>query len=282
MSRDMSTNFGRGWAARRGSGGRGVAGGKFTAHNAPGLVMPCNAQYFLEPNRKPTALSSLSEQKVLVVLDQFEQKFGAGIITPVFISSVARIEVLSQLPELEDGSNIAELWESNGVQGKLNVMIRQLLSVSRESWLRSFMNRHKNLLRRVERRRALEKHKASKHQFELVLSHFRNVYQVEALSQIQRHMARTGEGIPGFVRFHNIVQCHTDSGSESLLEVREGLVYVKALGKPLEHISAKFRFALDETPIVPYSTMLKAIAMNRKVPLSCGRASIWTLLPFYG
>lgn len=55
------------------------------------------------------------------------------------------------------------------------------------------------------RRRALEKHKAVKHQIELVLAHFRNVYQAEAYAQIQRHMALTGENLDGFSRLESII-----------------------------------------------------------------------------
>ena len=74
------------------------------------------------------------------------------------------------------------------------------------------------------RRRALKHHKAAKHQIEMVVVHFRNVYQVEALAQIQRYAARTGRIVPGFVRFEKIIQ-QENSGlvgvPSSLLEVRE-------------------------------------------------------------
>lgn len=160
MSRDMKTLFGSGWTSRRGSGGR-VASGKSAMHGNPGLTFPENARHLLEPNRKPTTLTSLAEHKVLQGLNMFEEKFGCGIITHVLFSSVAQAEVLAQLPELSEGSDVAQLWSSEHVQSKLNMIIGQLQSICQELWLKSFMNRHKNVLRKVERYRALEQHKAA-------------------------------------------------------------------------------------------------------------------------
>ncbi len=42
---------------------------------------------------------------------------------------------------------------------------------------------------------------------------------------------------------------------------------------------AWLRFALDETLVNPDALMLKSYKNTYSVPLSCGRASIWTLLP---
>jgi len=88
--------------------------------------------------------------------------------------------------------------------------------------------------------------------------------------------------VPGFTRFENIIQREVNNEvqlPDSLLEVRDGIIYVTDLNEPLEHVSAELRFALDETPIVPDAPMLKAYTTSNRVPLSRGRASIWTLLP---
>lgn len=114
------------------------------------------------------------------------------------------------------------------------------------------------------------------------MSHSRNVYFAEALAQVQRKCASSNKMVSGFARFENIIQLDVEnetSTSDSLLEVRNGVLYVTAINEPLEHMSASCRFALDETPIVPDSPRLKTYTTGNRVPLSQGRASIWTLLP---
>lgn len=62
---------------------------------------------------------------------------------------------------------------------------------------------------------------AAKHQVELFLSHFRNVYQVNDLIQIQKAYSTKEELPSGFVKFHNILQDVRgvdDSSTRSLLE----------------------------------------------------------------
>ena len=150
------------------------------------------------------------------------------------------------------------------------------------SWIRSFLNRHKAVVRKKSQRRALETYKAAKHQIELVLRHFRNVYQAAAKAQIQRHVAKTGSIVPGFVRFHNILQQELSSSiglSEYLLEERDGILFVKPLGVSLEHVNASMRIALDETPIAPDSPVLIAYTTQNSTSLARGKASIRTLLP---
>ncbi len=283
MSRDMNTIFGAGWPAKRGGGGRGVAGGRAAATSAPGLNVPDDAQFLLEPNHTPTVLPSVMEQRVLKSLSQFENCFGTGIITPTLIASTATHEVLSQLPEIQSTENVASLWESDHVQSRVEIILKQLKSVRSPEWMRSFLTRHRKSVRKTVRYRSLESHKAAKHQVELVLAHFRNVYQSEAMAQIQRHMARTNATIRGFERFHNIVQqvmpSDGTSPAPSLLEVRAEKLFVRALNVPLEHVHATMRFALDETPINPDSPLTQAYTTNKGVPLSRGRASIWTLMP---
>lgn len=39
------------------------------------------------------------------------------------------------------------------------------------------------------------------------------------------------------------------------------------------------RFSLDENPVIHDSTMLKAYKTTKGVPMSCGRAIMWTLMP---
>ena len=54
---------------------------------------------------------------------------------------------------------------------------------------------------------------------------------------------------------------------------------MRPLDESLEHIPSHLRFARDETPINPDLSMLKEHAVCNDVPLSRGRASMWTLLP---
>lgn len=84
--------------------------------------------------------------------------------------------------------------------------------------MRIFLSRHKEKLQNVVRKRSVEKQKASKHQIELALCHFRNFYRAEAMGQIQREMA-SGEKVPGFQRFPSIVHRNDPNDISCLLEV---------------------------------------------------------------
>ena len=174
MSRDMISIFGRDW--------------RMKIKNQT-IMIPTVPEDCLEPSHRPTILSAGMEKRIIHSLSQFENRFGTGIVTPLLIESVASYEVLAQLPELHVTGDIASLWKSNDVQNRINVVLRQISSVSKEGWMRSFLKRHKTEIRRSIHRRALERHKAAKHQIELVLTHLRNMYQAEALAQIQRKMA---------------------------------------------------------------------------------------------
>ena len=74
------------------------------------------------------------------------------------------------------------------------------------SWIRSFLNHHTAVVRRKSPRRVLETYKAAKHQIELVLCHFRNAYQAEAIAQIQSLVPNTSNKVPGFAHSNNILQ----------------------------------------------------------------------------
>lgn len=282
MARDMVTIFGKDWAARRGGGGRARGGGKQGMSTAPGLTMPDDGRYKLEPSHHPTTLSSAMEHRVIEQIRSFEVKFGTSIITPILIESLAMHEVLRQLPNASQLSASSDGNDDVELQNVMNVVHRQLKSVSSNIWVRSFLHRHKRIVRRTSCSRALEQHKAAKHQPELVLAHFRNLFHAEALAQIQRHVAREKEDVTGFVKFESIIQevgSESTSQLDSLLELRGDTIFVKALNCPLEHVEACRRYALDETPVNPDSPMLKAYTVVNGVPLSRGRASIWTLMP---
>ena len=284
MSRDMRRLFGDDWTRKRGRGGRARADGASNAKTAPGLITPIQAALLLEPNRTPTALSSLMEYRVVESIRDFEKRFGTGIVTPILIQSLAIHEVLSQLPELQSEDDVNSLLLLGSTQNRVSVVMRQLASVSRKTWLRSFLTRHKSIVRKIRPYRSLERHKAAKHQIELVLCHLRNVYQAEALIQIQRHIARAGQQIPGFERFKGIIMQSQSASSDcqdSLIEVRGKELYVTVLNEPLEHVSAELRYALDETLIVPDSPLLKTYTTLNRIPISRGRAAIWTLLPVF-
>lgn len=259
---------------------------------APGLDdAPADDSSELNAHGHPTALDADTERAVLTTLARFEQRFGTGVVTTNLIVQVAIYCVMAQLPEVHAGIDAFSVWSKGATQNVLNTVLRQLAHVNGEGWLRSFQRRHRAKLRKVTARRPLEHYKAGKLQPEMVLVHLRNVFQAEALAQIQRRMA-AGIVVDGFVRYKNIVQAEDSSDvgpPDSLLEVREvrdgdgvkKVVYVKALDEPLEHVDAKLRFALDETPITPDAPMLKTYTTTtgRAVPLSRGRASIWTLMP---
>ena len=86
--------------------------------------------------------------------------------------------------------------------------------------------------------------------------------------------------IPGFNRWHNIIQATVSSShghSVSLLEHRGEKIFVRPLNEPLEHVNASIRFALDETPVNPDAPMPKSYTTSGGVALSSGKASIWTL-----
>ena len=63
------------------------------------------------------------------------------------------------------------------------------------------------------------------------------------------------------------------------LTEKNGELYVIALNEPQQHVPDIYRFALDETPILPDAPVLNAYTANKGVPLSCDRTSVWTLLP---
>eukprot|EP00171_Calliarthron_tuberculosum_P023275 IDg23275t1 len=266
MSRDMNSIFGKAWSKKRRA-------------DTNTLIAPSHPHYFLEPNHKPSVLSRALEHRIVASLRTFEERFGIGIVTETLISSVAMFEILSHHPESIGATNAESL---GAYQNEVNVAFRQLGHISKPGWIRSFLQRHKESIRKTVRKRALEQHKAAKHQIELVLAHLRNVYQAEALAQIQRHMVKTNNVVRGFVRFRNIIQRETTSdvhAQQSLLYAVDGGIIVRALEEPLQHVASNLRFALDETPVNPDSPLLQAYTTRNSVPLSKGRASIWTLLP---
>ena len=197
ISRDMSKIFGKDWSKRRMGGGRGRDDGRIGERNTSGLAVPEFGHLKLMPNRKPTTLLPCMENRIINSLKCFEKSFGCGIITPVLIKSIAIHEILGQLPEGNYESDSFRSISSSAI----NIVIRQLSSVKKISWICSFLNCHKAVVRRKSQRRALETYKEAKHQIKPVLCHFKNVYQAEAIAQIQRHLARTGNMAPGFVLF---------------------------------------------------------------------------------
>ena len=65
----------------------------------------------------------------------------------------------------------------------------------------------------------------------------------------------------GFALCENIFQYKQTGGVcnlESILEEGDGELYVKAVDKPLEHVSANLPLALGETPINPAVSLLEA------------------------
>lgn len=86
-----------------------------------------------------------------------------NIITPLLIESLAMNEVPSQLPTMRTKEDIESLSEYVTKRNMVNVVMRQMNTISIQLWVRSFLERYKGIIRRTSRRRALEKHKATKH-----------------------------------------------------------------------------------------------------------------------
>lgn len=75
--------------------------------------------------------------------------------------------------------------------------VLQLKYISEPRWIRSFLKQNTHI-NRYHRKRPLEEQKAAKYEVKLVLAHFRNVYQAEALCQIQQRVGQTGVVMDGF------------------------------------------------------------------------------------
>ena len=242
-----------------------------------GSTLPKNAIYMLEPCRTPTVLSSLQEKQTFDDVRHFEKQCGSSVVTSVLAESRTMQHFLSQISSLINMA-AGTVVTCDGVdKNAVNVVQSQLQIVTIHSWMRSFLSHQTSSIKKATQKRPPEKHKAPKHQPELVLAHMRNLYHAEALVQIQRHIAWSGTMIPGFNRWHNIIQESVSSShghSVSLLEQRGEKIFVRHLIKPLQHVNASLRFALDETPINHDSSILKPYMTFRCIALSSGKASI--------
>lgn len=97
-------------------------------------------------------------------------------------------------------------------------------------------------------------------------------------------MSREETVIPGFRWFHNVVQHENMNPLKNcapLLEVKNNELNASTLDKPLRYLLDELNFVLDEKWSYPDSPVLKAYTMNKSLPLSVARASIWTLLPVF-
>lgn len=98
-----------------------------------------------------------------------------------------------------------------------------------------------------------------------------------ALWQIQRRVGQTWEMIDKLERFKNIIRVRRIEGEDdmpSLLEARDGTIYVKTLNETLAHVSTDWKYALDETPINVDSPLLTSYKLSKGHPLAKGPASI--------
>ena len=78
----------------------------------------------------------------------FEKEFGSSIITPVLIESVTIHHILSQIPSIA-GTVAGKVVICNGVdENAVNVEHRQLQTVPRPSWMRSFLLRHSSSIKK--------------------------------------------------------------------------------------------------------------------------------------
>ena len=91
--------------------------------------------------------------------------------------------------------------------------------------MRSFLKRHKDQIN-YSTKKALEIHKAAKHQIELVLSHFRNVYHAEVLAMIQVQRKRDNQLPAGYYRFENVIQNRESRINFSLFQKSENNLIV--------------------------------------------------------
>lgn len=81
--------------------------------------------------------------------------------------------------------------------------------------------------------------------------------------------------VPGFTRFENIFQESSSSSFtviDSLIDVRNGVLYVRSRNEPLEHVPIHCRFAVDEAPIVPDAPLLQTLTTGDRIILCQGRA----------
>ena len=254
--------------------------GEKTKRYDSGSTLPKNATYMLEPCRTPTVYSSFQEKQTFDDVGHFEKKFCSSIVTPVLIESKTIQHIFSQIPSFASmvaGNKVT----CDGVdQNAVNVAQIQLQTVTFPSRMGSFLSHQRSSTKKTTQKRPPEKQKASKHQPELVLAHMRNLYHAEALAQIQRHVAWSGTMIPGFNRWHNIIQESISSShghSVSSMEHRGEKIFVRPLNEPRQHANASLRFGSNETPVNHDASMLKSNMTFGCIALSSGRASIWTL-----
>lgn len=96
MVRDKRALFGKDWPALRGGGGNRSNRWEEKAESAPGLTIPSDAVYLLEPSCRPTFLSGRMEEEIISTIVYFQEQFGVGIVTPMLIQSVAVNVVMLQ------------------------------------------------------------------------------------------------------------------------------------------------------------------------------------------
>ena len=77
--------------------------------------------------------------------------------------------------------------------------------------------------------------------------------------------------IAGFRRFRNIieqVELSNEEETKSLLEVRNVKTFAPELNQPSQHVDARLRFVLDETPVLPDTPLVKSYTTLNAFPLS--------------
>jgi len=131
-------------------------------------------------------------------------------------------------------------------------------------------NRHPQI-RKTAARRARERYKIAKLQPEIVCCHFRNLFFVHALAQIQRYAVRNDVEVPGFVRHcgklifpeqpGDVIDSEVDLAKYNLLYVvANGKVIVKPIDDELQLIPAELMVTFDETPWNVMEVLLETLS----------------------
>lgn len=154
-----------------------------------------------------------------------------------------------------------EIWKSSTTQNKINVVLEQIKLIEKDSWMmQSFLRLHKRVIRRSPYKRALERHKASKHQVELVLSRFFTSFRRRHCLKFKRRLLKQRyyrmDLCVSIIYFNRIAK--TETADLSLCySAKIGKLIVTAINKPLQHLSVRYLFDLDQTPLQPWFTNAK-------------------------
>jgi hypothetical protein len=157
---------------------------------------------------------------------------------------------------------------------------KRIVSVTDEHYVRRFKDRHQ--LKTYYKSRPVELVRALKTQPELTLNYYRLLLHHHAIIQI--HRALTEFVVSGWVLQGGQATREDGSGNqpipgETLLEIRDGEIFVVPLDAPLEFVRPNKHFNGDEKPILPDSCDISSISTSNraKSALVQFRRPSWTV-----